>query len=89
MMSSSAAVSQGSRRNWQVRGAAAWLALAASPTFALMAWTTANAARPIAFCSSGPATLPIDGMAAMYVLMSLFHLSTWLKLAAGRLWTHT
>jgi hypothetical protein len=39
-------------------------------------------------CSSGSSILPIDGMTAMYLLMSLFHLSPWLKLAAGRPWAH-
>jgi hypothetical protein len=28
--------------------------------------------------------LPTDGMTAMYLLMSLFHLSPWLKLASDR-----
>jgi hypothetical protein len=38
---------------------------------------------PTALCSSGSSILPIDGMTAMYVLMSLFHLSPWLKLASA------
>ena len=83
-MTTSSAANQGSARAWQARGAAGWLALAASPTFALMAWIAANDAHPIAFCSAGSSILPIDGMTAMYVLMSLFHLSPWLKLARGR-----
>jgi hypothetical protein len=33
--------------------------------------------------------LPTDGMSAMYLLMSLFHLSPWLKLAFGRSQAHT
>ena len=57
------------------RDAAAWLSLAASPTFAFMAWIAANGAQPI--CSSGP----VNGMTAMYLLMSLFHLPHWLPLA--------
>jgi hypothetical protein len=68
---------------------AGWLALTASPTFALMAWIAANDARPMAFCSLGSSILPIDGMTTMYVLMSLFHLSPWLKLASGRPWART
>jgi hypothetical protein len=67
-----------------VRGAAGWLALAASPTFALMAWIAANDASPMALCSSSPSILPLDGMTAMYLLMSVFHLSPWLKLASAR-----
>jgi hypothetical protein len=34
----------------------------------------------------GPGGLPLDGMTTMYLLMSLFHLSPWLKLATGRPW---
>ena len=85
-MTTFTAVSRGSARAWQARGAAGWLALAASPTFAFMAWIAANAAPPIALCSSGLSILPINGMAAMYLLMSLFHLSPWLKRASGRSW---
>ena len=54
-----------------------------------MAWIAANDAPPIALCSSGSSILPIDGMTAMYLLMSLFHLSPWLKLASGRLRART
>jgi hypothetical protein len=88
MMTSSAA-NNGSVGAWRTRGAAGCLALAASPTFALMAWIAANDAPPHAFCSSGSSFLPIDGMTAMYGLMSLFHLSPWLKLASGRPGAHT
>ncbi len=87
-MTTSAAAEKGSARSWQARGAASWLALAASPTFALMAWIAAIDAPPIALCSAGPGILPTDGMTAMYLLMSLFHLSPWLKLASGRPWAH-
>jgi hypothetical protein len=83
-MTTSSTASKGSARAWQARGAAGWLALAASPTFALMAWIAARNAPPVALCSSGPGILPIDGMTAMYLLMCLFHLSPWLKLASGR-----
>jgi hypothetical protein len=61
-----------------------WLALAASPTFALMGLIAANDAPRHMLCSSGSGLLPIDGMTAMYLLMSLFHLPPWLKLASGR-----
>jgi len=66
------------------RGAAGWIGLAASPTFALMAWIAAGDAPRIAICSPDSGLLPIDGMAWMYLLMSLFHLPPWLKLASGR-----
>ncbi|WP_316976325.1 hypothetical protein [Shumkonia mesophila] len=64
------------------RDAASWLGLAASPTFALMAWFSANDMQAM-MCSSGPGILPIGGMAWMYLLMSFFHLSPWLKLASA------
>jgi hypothetical protein len=80
-MTTSSTASKGSATGWQARGAAGWLALAASPTFAVMAWIAANDAPPIALCSAGSGLLPIDGMTGMYALMSLFHLSPWLKLA--------
>lgn len=66
----------------QSRDVASWLGLAASPTFALMAWISANDAQAM-ICASGPGRLPIGGMAFMYLLMSLFHLSPWLKLASA------
>ncbi|RDD68830.1 hypothetical protein [Paracoccus versutus] len=62
-------------------GAAGWLALAAAPCFAVMAWITA--ASP-ALCLSDPGPLPLDGMTMMYLLMALFHLPPWLRLMAGR-----
>jgi hypothetical protein len=87
-MTTSSAANKGSARGWQARGAAGWLALAASPTFAIMAWISARDAPMVALCSSGSSLLPVDGMTAMYLLMSLFYLSPWLKLASGRPWTH-
>lgn len=65
-------------------GAAGWLTLAAAPTFAVMALVTASEARPPALCAPVGGLLPIDGMTAMYLLMSVFHLPPWLKLAAHR-----
>lgn len=69
---------------WQRRDAVGWLGLAASPTFALMAWVSVSEQTPMAICSSASGLLPINGMTWMYLLMSLFHVSPWLKLAAGR-----
>ncbi len=80
------AANERSARTSPARGAGGVLALAASPTFALMAWIAATDARPIALCSSGSGILPIDGMTAMYMLMGLFHLSPWLKLASAGPW---
>ncbi|MCX2721751.1 hypothetical protein [Roseibium salinum] len=65
----------------QSPGAAGWLGLAASPTFALMAWMSWNDASQLHICSPASDILPIDGMTWMYLLMSLFHATPWLKLA--------
>jgi len=64
------------------RDAAVWLGLAASPTFGLMAWISARGGEAMT-CAPTPGGWPIDGMAWMYLLMSVFHLAPWLKLAAG------
>lgn len=65
--------------------ATGWLALAAAPTFALMALVSVTGAEPAPLCSVATGRLPLDGMTAMYLLMSLFHLPAWLRLAAARL----
>ena len=49
-----------------------------------MAWIETSDSPPIGLCSSASSILPIGGMSAMYLLMSLFHLSPWLKLASAR-----
>jgi hypothetical protein len=63
-------------------GAAGWLGLAASPSFGLMAWLTAHDPSPGMICSAATGDLPVGGMAWMYLLMSVFHLSPWLRLAS-------
>jgi hypothetical protein len=60
-----------------------WLCLAATPTFAIMAVLTATGG-PDTICSAMPDASPLSGMGLMYVLMSVFHLAPWLKLAASR-----
>ncbi len=65
---------------WRARDAAGWIGLAAAPTFALMAWIAATDTSRIAICVSASGMPPIDGMAWMYLLMSLFHVSPWLRL---------
>jgi hypothetical protein len=63
--------------------AADWLALAAAPTFAVMALLTGVVGgTPDMLCSQGMS--PFAGMAPMYVLMSAFHLGPWLRLVARR-----
>jgi hypothetical protein len=61
---------------------AAWLRLAAAPTFAVMAAVTAvlDAKTGVAMC--GPTPTPGSGMVVMYLLMSAFHLGPWLRRAA-------
>jgi hypothetical protein len=67
-----------------------WLGLAASPASALMALIVAGAPQ-MPMCASPSGGLPFGSMAWMYLLMSLFHLSPWLKLAsrAGSRSTHS
>ena len=63
---------------------AGWLSLSAAPTFAIMALLTgvlAEGAPPI-LCAHDAS--PLGGMAAMYWLMSAFHLMPWLKLISRR-----
>ena len=64
-------------------GAAGWLALAAAPTFAIMALLTGlqSSGQPDILCSAMHAS-PLGGMVPMYVLMTAFHLTPWLKLIA-------
>jgi hypothetical protein len=69
---------------WRACDAAGWIGLAASPTFALMAWIAATDSPRITVCSLASDMQPIDGMPCMYLLMSLVHVSPWLKLASGR-----
>ena len=82
-MPRSAAATQDTAGATHPCGAATWLALAASPTFALMGWIAATGAPAMPLCAAAPGMLPTGGMAAMYLLMGLFHLSPWLKLAAN------
>ncbi|WP_026792114.1 hypothetical protein [Pleomorphomonas oryzae] len=62
---------------------AGWLGLAATPTFAVMAWVTALG--PPGMCTAAPPWMPVNDMALMYLLMSLFHLSPWLRVLSHRL----
>jgi hypothetical protein len=64
---------------------ARWLALAAAPTFALMAALTGappGGAQQMP-CAAATDMSPFGGMVAMYALMSAFHSPPWLKLIAG------
>ena len=61
------------------------LCLAATPTFAIMALLSAIFSDGTAdmLCAADHASM-LTGMVPMYVLMSVFHASPWLKLVFGR-----
>lgn len=63
--------------------AAGRLGLAAAPTFALMAGISAVDSPGMTMCTAASAFVPINDMALMYVLMSLFHLLPWMKLLSA------
>jgi hypothetical protein len=66
-------------------GVARWLGLAAAPTFAIMAlWTALFSGQPDMLCMAMQGSSPMSGMTPMYLLMSAFHSSPWLKLIASR-----
>ena len=66
--------------------AADWLALAAAPTFTLMALLTAygDEDHVAALCTQAAVPSALAGMAPMYLLMAAFHLAPWLRLTAPR-----
>ena len=69
-------------RTWT--GAAGWLSLAATPTFAVMALLAAvHGSMPDMMCSAGGGS-HLAGMTTMYLLMSTFHLGPWLRLFPRR-----
>ena len=62
-----------------------WLGLAATPTFAIMAlWNTLFSGHPDMLCMAIRGSSAMSGMTMMYLLMSVFHSSPWLKLIATR-----
>ena len=62
-----------------------WLHFAAAPTFAAMALSTLvlDSAAPNALCAATGGAF-LNGMAPMYFLMAVFHLTPWLKLLPRR-----
>jgi len=52
------------------------LSLAATPSFAVLAWLTNASTAPDMFCGGSP----FASMALMYGLMAVFHLPPWLRL---------
>ena len=76
----------GARRDSAASSAANGLALAASPTFALMAlWTGLASNQSDMLCMDMRDASPLNGMALMYAFMSVFHAAPWLK-AISRRW---
>ena len=60
------------------------LALAAAPTFVVMALWSAVAGGPAEMmCSSGGSALSLNGMATMYAMIAVFHVSPWLTLLSN------
>jgi len=68
------------------RRAARGLSLMAAPAFAAMALMTAAQGEgwPPALCSAAHGASPLGGMAAMYLIMTVFHLPPWLKPVGSR-----
>jgi len=66
-------------------GAADWISLAAAPTFAMMALLTVILGDDThgALCSASQDAPLLSGMVWMYVLMSAFHSTPWLKLISS------
>ena len=78
-----AAGQQGGAQGEGLASYAGWLSLAATPTFAGMALLTGLAGGPMDWLCA-PRWAPINEMALMYALMSLFHAPPWLRLAGRR-----
>ena len=74
------------RRGLAALDAVDWLGLAAAPTFAVMALLASDpgGGKMATICAGMPERSPLGGMVAMYLLMSGFHLTPWLKLVSHR-----
>jgi hypothetical protein len=73
------------RRESPMLVASNYLRMAAAPSFAIMALLTAvNGSPQDLLCSAAQNVSPLTGMAAMYLLMSIFHSPPWLKLISSR-----
>jgi hypothetical protein len=64
--------------------AAEWLCLAATPVFVAMALAFYLTAGSMGMVCGPMGSSLLGGMGTMYILMGLFHLAPWLKLAAAR-----
>ena len=82
---SSAADDRATRGDAAGPPAARLLSLAAAPTFAAMAlWSAVAGGSAEMMCGSGGGVWSLTGMAAMYALMSVFHILPWLTLRSNR-----
>ena len=61
-----------------------WVCLAATPVFAAMALIVGGGMPDMPDMGMPDMGSPLNGMAAMYVLMSVFHSAPWLKLISSR-----
>lgn len=70
----------------RILDAGGMISLAASPTFAIMAFMPfLGGGAPDMLCSAAMQdSSPLSGMVPMYLLMSAFHSAPWLKLISGR-----
>jgi len=62
------------------------MSLAAAPALATMALLTGlhDSGMPGLLCSAAPSAWPLTGMVPMYLLMSAFHASPWLRLFSSQ-----
>ncbi len=79
----------GMREDWRTAatlGAADCICFGAAPTFAVMALVAGvlGGGSQDMSCAAMQHTSPLSGMALMYMLMSAFHSTPWLKLIANR-----
>lgn len=65
-------------------GAAEWLHLMAAPVFAIMALVTGLSGNGAMTMLCAHEASPLSGMAAMYALMSAFHIGPWLTMFSRR-----
>lgn len=65
-------------------GVSGWLSLAAAPTFAIMALLSAAGGSADMICSTMQEDSVFSGMVPMYLLMSVFHCTPWLKLLSAQ-----
>jgi hypothetical protein len=50
----------------------------------MVLWTVMSSGQPDMLCMSMHDASPLNGMALMYALMSIFHAAPWLKLISNR-----